>query len=125
MHGYHVDGQMLSRTGRFCNTLSTVDGIVDIDYACPYFLPKWVNEVHKWGLYYLGEPRREHLSYPFHRLLFSEDQEQVNQMWRTYVRHRDEINATGSTLRRAIGSQETFLKITTGKLVELSSSRVS
>jgi hypothetical protein len=80
----------------------TVDGIVDIDYACPYFLPKWVNEVHKWGLYYLGEPRREHLSYPFHRLLFSEDQEQVNQMWRTYVRHRDEINATGSTLRRAI-----------------------
>lgn len=80
----------------------TMDGIVDIDYACPYFVPNWVNEVHKWGLYYLGEPRREHLIYPFHRPLFSGDQEQVNRMWRTYLRHRDEINATGSTLRRAI-----------------------
>ncbi len=80
----------------------SIDGIVNIDYACPYFFPVWVNQIHKWGLYYLGEPLREGLPYPFHRILFSLDQEQVNKVWRTYIRYGRRIEARGSTLRKAI-----------------------
>ncbi|MBX3331517.1 MAG: hypothetical protein KF722_14005 [Nitrospira sp.] len=31
-----------------------IEGIVNIDYVCPYFSPDWINKVHKWGLYYLA-----------------------------------------------------------------------
>ena len=34
------------------------DGIVEIDYAAPYFFPEWVNQVRKWGIFFIGNPRR-------------------------------------------------------------------
>ncbi len=34
------------------------DGIVHIDYAVPHFLPEWVNQTRKWGVFFLGSPRR-------------------------------------------------------------------
>ena len=34
------------------------DGIVHIDYAVPYFSPEWVNQVRKWGVFFVGNPRR-------------------------------------------------------------------
>jgi hypothetical protein len=34
------------------------DGVVDIDYTTPFFLPEWVNRIRKRGLAFVGDPRR-------------------------------------------------------------------
>jgi hypothetical protein len=34
------------------------DGIVHIDYAMPHFTPQWVNQIRKWGIFFIGNPRR-------------------------------------------------------------------
>ncbi|MBZ5565900.1 MAG: hypothetical protein LAP13_26205 [Acidobacteriia bacterium] len=34
------------------------DGVVHVDYSVPYFLPHWVNQIRKWGIFFLGNPRR-------------------------------------------------------------------
>ena len=34
------------------------DGVVHIDYAVPHFSPEWVNQTRKWGVFFLGSPRR-------------------------------------------------------------------
>ncbi len=34
------------------------DGIVHVDYAAPHFLPQWVNQLRKWGIFFVGNPHR-------------------------------------------------------------------
>jgi hypothetical protein len=34
------------------------DGVVHIDYAVPHFMPQWVNQIRKWGVFFVGDPRR-------------------------------------------------------------------
>ncbi len=34
------------------------DGVVHVDYAVPHFLPQWVNEIRKFGIFFVGSPRR-------------------------------------------------------------------
>lgn len=34
------------------------DGVVHIDYAVPHFMPPWVNQLRKWGVFFIGNPRR-------------------------------------------------------------------
>ncbi len=34
------------------------DGVVHVDFTVPYFLPHWVNQIRKWGTFFLGNPRR-------------------------------------------------------------------
>lgn len=79
-----------------------VDGILDIDYVVPHFSPDWVNEVQKTGLYYLGLPRRDSIPSSLQPFVTPNEQEQINRMWRTYVRHRARITETSSTLRKAL-----------------------
>jgi Apea-like HEPN len=61
------------------------DGIVDIDYTTPFFLPEWVNAIRKQGLAYIGEPRK--LVYAdgtrFYSLSQAEATE-VNRWWQIY-----------------------------------------
>jgi hypothetical protein len=80
----------------------TVDGVCDIDYVVPHFSPEWVNEIQKGGLYFLGSPRRDTVPVPLCPHLTGHEQQQINQMWRAYGRHRTRIIATGPTLRKAI-----------------------
>lgn len=80
----------------------SIDGIVDIDYVCPYFSPDWVNDIHRWGLYYVGSPRRDDIPLRLQTYVFDHNQEAINRMWRTYVRHQTRMTESGSTLRRAI-----------------------
>lgn len=80
----------------------SVDGIVDIDYVCPYFSPDWVNDIHRWGLYYVGSPRRDDIPARLQAFALDDDQEEINRMWRTYVRHQARMSESGSTLRKAI-----------------------
>jgi hypothetical protein len=61
------------------------DGIVDIDYTAPYFLPEWVNRIRKRGLAFVGDPRR--IPYAngtrFYSLVEREVTE-VNRWWQIY-----------------------------------------
>lgn len=61
------------------------DGIIDIDYSTPYFLPEWVNRVRKRGLSFVGEPKR--IPYKdatqFYTLSRAEA-EDVNRWWLIY-----------------------------------------
>ncbi|MDX6531095.1 MAG: hypothetical protein QOH41_3385 [Blastocatellia bacterium] len=61
------------------------DGMVDIDYTTPYFLPEWVNQIRKRGPAFVGEPRRVPYGDPtkFYRLSQVEATE-VDRWWRIY-----------------------------------------
>ena len=61
------------------------DGIVDIDYTTPYFLPEWVNQIRKRGPAFVGEPRRTPYgdATKFYRLSQAEATE-VDRWWRIY-----------------------------------------
>jgi len=44
---------------RFAQVLQYLeDGVVHIDYSVPHFLPQWVNQIRKWGIFFVGNPRR-------------------------------------------------------------------
>lgn len=61
------------------------DGMVDVDYTTPYFLPEWVNRIRKRGLAFVGDPRRTPYanSTRFYSLLEKEATE-VNSWWQIY-----------------------------------------
>lgn len=84
------------------------DGIVDIDYVCPYFSPSWVNDIHKAGLYYLGLPRRDAMPVSLKPILTAYEQQRINRMWEIYVHHQERIDPTGGSLRKAIRIAEEF-----------------
>lgn len=51
--------QQRSRAELFVHVLQYFkDGVVHIDYAMPHFLPQWVNQIRKWGIFFIGNPRR-------------------------------------------------------------------
>jgi hypothetical protein len=79
-----------------------VDGVLDIDYVCPYFSPTWVNDIHKGGLYYLGLPRRDVVPMSLQPNLTAHEQQRINLMWEIYIRHQEQITAPGGSLRKAI-----------------------
>jgi hypothetical protein len=61
------------------------DGVVHIDYAAPYFLPEWVNQVRKWGIFFIGNPRRvpyENGQKPY--LIVKNEQDVIARWWKTY-----------------------------------------
>lgn len=80
----------------------SIDGVMDIDYVVPTFTPKWLNEVHRSGLYYLGSPRQDTVPSPLHVLLAEFEQTDINKMWQVYLRHQGRITSTGASLRKAI-----------------------
>jgi hypothetical protein len=62
------------------------DGMVSIDYTVPHFMPPWVNTIRKWGIFFLGNPRRV----PYQRgeklyRLNREESEQLRRWWRVYT----------------------------------------
>jgi hypothetical protein len=61
------------------------DGIVDIDYTAPYFLPPWVNRVRKRGLSFVGEPKRlPYLNAKRFYALSPTEALEVNRWWQIY-----------------------------------------
>lgn len=96
------------------------DGVVETDYSVPYFIPPWVNEIRKWGIFFLGNPRRvpHQGGNRFYRIS-REESERLRRWWQVYespsVSHRlgDEQNEMRQALLRA------------GEYYESSHSRVS
>lgn len=84
------------------------DGIVHVDYTVPHYYPRWVNQVRKRGIYYIGEPHR--LWYAggkkFYRLSRAEA-EQVSRWWALSLsppvskRMDEERNRMRQAMRRA------------------------
>lgn len=61
------------------------DGIVHVDYSVPHFLPQWVNQIRKLGIFYVGSPRR--YAYDQGRRLYRVNRDEVEQIthwWTTY-----------------------------------------
>jgi hypothetical protein len=74
------------------------DGVVHIDYAVPYFLPEWVNQVRKWGIFFIGNPRRvpyQNGQKPY--LIVKSEQEPIARWWKAY--QKPEIFARISDLQ--------------------------
>jgi hypothetical protein len=84
------------------------DGIVHVDYTVPHFFPRWVNQIRKRGIFYIGEPHR--LWYAggqkFYRLSRTEA-EQVSGWWALSLsppvstRLNEERNKPREAMRRA------------------------
>lgn len=82
------------------------DSVVDIDYVVPYFMPAWVNDVHRAGLYFLGFPRQD---VPFMRYqLAKADCSYIGQLYQAHKAHKGKIEDFASKLRRAIGTAGNF-----------------
>lgn len=61
------------------------DGVVHIDYAAPHFLPEWVNQIRKWGIFFVGTPRR--LPYEGGQrfyVVLDREREAISRWWRAY-----------------------------------------
>lgn len=61
------------------------DGLVDIDYTTPYFLPEWVNRIRKRGPLFIGDTRR--MPYANSTRFYSltrDEAEEVNGWWQIY-----------------------------------------
>jgi hypothetical protein len=61
------------------------DGVVHIDYAAPHFLPQWVNQVRKFGIFFIGNPRR----LPYERgerlyVLLDHERDTIARYWKAY-----------------------------------------
>jgi Apea-like HEPN len=97
------------KAGRFVQVLQYLkDGVVHTDYAVPYFLPPWVNQIRKWGIFFIGNPRR--VTYEGGRKFYRIDQREIaeaTRWWRAYQsptvfeRLRDEQNTMRQTGIRA------------------------
>lgn len=74
------------RAERFVDVLKYFkDGIVHIDYAVPHFAPEWVNQTRKWGLLFLGSPRRipyEGGKRPYH--ITEDEKAELSRWWSAY-----------------------------------------
>ncbi|HEX8181154.1 MAG TPA: hypothetical protein VF525_16535 [Pyrinomonadaceae bacterium] len=62
------------------------NGLVHVDYTVPHFLPLWVNDLRKRGIFFIGDPHRTPYAqgqkpYQLNRV----EMEQVNTWWRTYT----------------------------------------
>jgi hypothetical protein len=80
------------------------DGIVHIDYAVPHFLPEWVNQTRKWGVFFLGSPRRlpfEMGSKPY--LIDANDMSELARWWTAYQLPaiNERLSDTRNTMRQA------------------------
>lgn len=104
------------------------DGIVHVDYTVPYFFPRWVNQVRKRGIFYIGEPHRQWYAggQKFYRLSRTET-EQVSRWWALSLsppistRLNEERNKLRQAMRRAgIFYESHHEKVdATGKLIDL------
>src|ERR1700746_922676 len=77
------------------------DGIVHIDYAMPHFLPNWVNQIRKWGIFFIGNPRR--VPYEQGRKQYTVGKDEIEPMsawWRIY--QRPEVFARISDLQHSL-----------------------
>ena len=104
------------------------DGIVHVDYTVPHFYPRWVNQIRKRGIFYIGEPHR--LWYAggqkFYRLSRAEAK-QVSRWWALSLsppvskRMDEERNKMRQAMRRAGIFYESHHEKTdaTGKLIDL------
>ena len=69
----------------------------------PRFSPKWLDEVHRPGLYYWGAPQKQdQVSFNLRAIITPGIQEEVNKGWQAYVLYRNKILSKGTTLRKAI-----------------------
>ena len=62
--GTSDDVGWLSRQWEDSETFETAlqyfkDGVIEIDFAGLYYLPEWINQVRKFGLFFLGNPRQD------------------------------------------------------------------
>jgi hypothetical protein len=80
------------------------DGIVHIDYAVPHFAPEWVNQTRKWGVLFLGSPRR--IAYEKgvkHYRITANEVAELARWWKAYqlpaIRQR--LEDTTNTMRQA------------------------
>ncbi|HVB33592.1 MAG TPA: hypothetical protein VNJ52_04340 [Patescibacteria group bacterium] len=80
------------------------DGVVHIDYAAPHFLPEWVNQIRKWGVFFIGNPRR----FPYEGgrrfyTLNADERDTVTRWWALYQHPKflDRINDLRSSLRQS------------------------
>ena len=77
------------------------DGIVHINYAVPYFMPQWVNQVRKWGIFFVGSPRR--MPYENGRKFYTvnkNDVAAITRWWNAY--QKPDIFARISDLRHTL-----------------------
>lgn len=74
------------RAERFAQVLQYFkDGVVHVDYTVPHFLPEWVNQVRKWGIYFVGNPRRNAYDNGQHMYrIVDRETESVTRWWRAY-----------------------------------------
>ena len=80
------------------------DGIVHVNYAVPYFLPQWVNPVRKWGIFFIGNPRR--LPYAGGKRPYSLQADELDAITRWWATYQDQqifkrISDLEHTLRQA------------------------
>jgi hypothetical protein len=63
------------------------NGVVHMDCAAPYFLPHWVNQIRKWGIFFVGNPRR----FPYEKgqktyTISKEEIAPIQRWWSVYQR---------------------------------------
>jgi Apea-like HEPN len=80
------------------------DGVVHLDSAVPHFLPQWVNEIRKGGIFFVGTPRR--LAYEAGQKFYTVTSEEVPKItcwWNAYQKPEifQRINDLRHTLRQA------------------------
>ena len=81
------------------------DGVIHTDYEVPYFSPDWVNQIRKWGIFFIGSPRRmpyENGTKPYH--LSREEGSEIQNWWRARLTDRisERLADERNELRQAI-----------------------
>jgi Apea-like HEPN len=80
------------------------DGVVHIDYAVPHFMPQWVNQIRKGGIFFIGNPRR--IPYEGGRRFYSvlePEKQAIARWWAAYQHPRifQRIEDLRNSLRQA------------------------
>jgi len=79
------------------------DGIVHIDYAMPHFTPQWVNQIRKWGIFFIGNPRRVPYAGMKPYSITQDDIQVISRWWKMYQKPEimGRINDLQHSLRQA------------------------
>jgi hypothetical protein len=86
---------------RFVQVLKYVKyGIIDLDYGGIFFLPTWVNEIRRYGVYIWGRPRSDAQTKPFQ--LGDNDLTKLEVYLKAVKSLEKELSDSSSELRRSI-----------------------
>jgi hypothetical protein len=110
------DAEWLSSTRQSAHTLVTIlqymkDGIINVGYSVLDFRPSWVNELRKFGLLFIGDPRR--LPYKNGTDKYQLDSSTLIELhrWRTALERdsiRTRMNSYGMQMRLTIDRAGTY-----------------